>query len=202
MALTTYSELKSAILAWLHRPESSLPAAQVQEFIALAESDLKVRAKLTQWDAEATVTITSGSGPLPSGCDHVNSVIYGSQTSELDYLPPERFKSRNVLGDAGADPIYYTIIGDTLRITPSTTGSAAVLYTARFTSLSDTDTTNSLLTLFPDAYLHGSLVHGNLFVKDTGSAQTNAGLFEADIDRIKRYMRDRKYPQGLQMRVA
>lgn len=198
MAITTYSELQSAVADWLHRSDLT---SKIPDFIALAEADMKVRAKLTQWDAEATVSLTSGSGTLPSGLDHINAVVYGTQTGSLQYLAPDRFKEYEANFGAG-EPVYYTVFADTLRVTPTATGNASVSYSARFTSLSASATTNDLLTLFPDAYLHGSLVQAAIFIQDDLTLKRQMVLFEQAIARIKKYMLHRKYPQGLTMKVS
>jgi hypothetical protein len=75
-------------------------------------------------------------------------------------------------------------------------------YTARFTPLSGSATSNSLLQLFPDAYLNGSLMHASSWIQDDASLQKYATLFEAAIRRIRTFMLDYKYPNGLMMRVA
>ena len=51
MALTTYSELQAAVASWLHRDDLT---AQIPDFIRLAEADMQVRAKLSQWETEAS----------------------------------------------------------------------------------------------------------------------------------------------------
>ena len=197
MALSNYSELQASVASWLHRSDLT---TQIKDFIALAEADLQVRAKLTQWDAEATLAISSGSASLPGDFAHAISLRYGTQTSILPYITPERLKHYDAQLSAG-EPGYYTIIGDTLRITPTTDGSVYLLYTARFTPLSDSATTNSLLTLFPDAYLQGSIAQAMVWLQDDVGAQRHGNLFEVAVQRIKKYMLDRKYPDGLEMKV-
>ena len=197
MALGTYAEIQASVASFLHRDDLT---TEIKDFIRLAESDLQVRARLSQWETTATVAVTTGSGSLPA--DHVQTITatYNSDYT-LDFLPLAQFNNTAAPAES-AEPTWYTIRGSTLLVYPLYTGDIALQYTARFTALSDSATTNSLLTLFPDAYLHGALMHACSWEKDDAGFQKYASLFEADIGRIRRYIADFKYPHGLQMRVA
>ena len=198
MAITTYSELKSAIANWLHRGDLT---DRIPEFIALAEADLQVRARLTEWDTTASVSLTSGSGSLPSDFFHGISVTYPSGDYTLEFMPLAQFSGVSAPAESG-EPYYWTIRGSTLLVYPTVTSSVTLEYRARFTALSDSATTNSLLTLFPDAYLYGSLVHARDYVGDNENLMKYQSLFDLAVGRVKKYFYDRAYPDGLQMRVA
>ena len=47
MALSSYSDLKASVASWLHRDDLT---TQIPDFICLAEADMQVRAKLSQWE--------------------------------------------------------------------------------------------------------------------------------------------------------
>ena len=198
MAFSTYSDLQSSIADWLHRSDLT---AQIADFISLAEADMQVRAKLSQWDTEAPVVVTAGVGPLPSDFAHAISVRYGTQSGVLQYLSGEQFDGY-AAANASGEPLFFTVRGTNLVLAPSATGTATLKYTARFTPLSISATTNSLLTLFPDAYLHGALAHAYSFLQNPQKVAEHMSLFEAAIRRIRNYMLDYKYPHGLQMRAA
>ncbi len=199
MAITTYSELKSAIENWLHR--GSTLSARYDDFIDLCEADLQVRAKLTQWDTTASVSVTSGTGSLPSDFAHAISVSYPAGDYTIEFIPQASFDGFAAPEQSG-EPIYYTIRGSSLLVYPYVTASVTLAYTARFTALSDSATTNSLLTLFPDAYLYGSLVHAHDYIKDDAAVQKYSALFEQAVGRVRKYAFDHKYSDGLQMRVS
>jgi hypothetical protein len=198
MALSTYSELQASVADWLHRDDLT---SRIPDFIALAEADMQVRAKLSQWEATATVAVTSGSGSLPSDYSQAISVVYGGGPYQLHHLPQRQFHAAAADGESGK-PEFFTIQGSNILVVPSWSGDLTLVYTARFTPLSDTATSNSLLSLFPDAYLNGSLMHAANWTQDTESMSKYAGVFEACIRRIRSYMLAYKYPHGLQMRVA
>lgn len=198
MALSTYTDLQASIADWLHRDDLT---AQIPDFIALAEADMQVRAKLSQWDTSATVSLTSGIGPVPSDFAKPISAIYSGQSITLQFLQGERFDSWAQYSGVG-EPIVYTIRGSNLLVAPTATGDVTLAYTARFTALSGSAPTNSLLALFPDAYLNGSLMHACSWASDMEGMNKYAAMFEAAIKRIRQHMLDFKYPQGLQMRAA
>src|SRR5574343_656926 len=196
MALSPYTDLQAAIADWLHRDDLT---TQIVDFIALAEADMQVRAKLSQWDTEATVSLTSGIGALPGDFASAISATYGSQTGTLTFRQGQYFDNYLEYSGAG-EPVAYTIRGSNVSVAPSATGDLLLRYTARFTPLSGSATTNSLLTLFPDAYLNGSLMHACSWLHDLEGMNKYAAVFEASITRIKKYMIDYKYSDGLQMR--
>lgn len=197
MAIGTYAELQTAVASFLHRDDLT---ATIPDFIRLAEADLQVRAKLSQWDSSATVSLTSGSGSLPSDFAHAQSVYYGTDWVLL-HLPAAQYDSLAVAGESG-DPEWFTIRGSSLHVYPYYTGDVTLKYAARFTPLSDSATTNSLLTLFPDAYLNGSLAQAANWTQDDAALTKYSALFEASVRRIRTYMLDHRYPDGLQMRAA
>lgn len=199
MAITNYNELKTAIAAWANRSDLS---AQLADFVTLAEADLKVRARLTQWDTETSLTVTAGSATLPNDFAAAVSVQFGDQTTDLEYMTPRQLKDRGYL-EASGDPVAYSIIADTLRVAPSASGNAALLYIARFTSLSDSAPTNSLLTLFPDVYLYGALVHAAVYLRDSNLATAAKGAYEEALGRLNGYMDSRRFGNApLQIRVS
>lgn len=198
MALANYSDLQASVASFLHRDDLT---AEIPDFIRLAEADLQVRAKLSQWDTSASVSLTNGVGSLPSDFTQAISATYGGGMYTLPYLPKAQFDNLAAGAESG-EPEWFTIRGESLMVYPYLTGTVTLSYTARFTALSGTATTNSLLTLFPDAYLHGSLMHANVWLRDDQGAGQMAALFEQDIGRIRKYMGEYKYPHGLQMRVG
>jgi len=198
MALSTYSDLQTAVASFLHRDDLT---SEIPDFIKLAEADLQVRAKLSQWDTSATVTVTSGTGPLPSDFAKATSVTYGAGDYTIDFMSQIGYDAYAAAAETGS-PEFYTIRGTNLLIYPLYSGDVTLAYTARFTALSGSATTNSLLTLFPDAYLNGSLMHACSWLHDMEGMNKYAAVFEASITRIKKYMIDYKYSDGLQMRVA
>lgn len=191
MSITTYTELKAAILDHSHR--SDLTA---DDFIDLCESDLQVRAKLIEFEATGTITITAGSGTLPTGLVRTRSVYWdGNNNTPLKYLAPDRFDAV----PEGGNGSFYTITGSTIKTAPNGSGTLGITYSAKFTPLSDSAPTNAILESFPDAYLYGSLFHLYGYTQDDDQQTKYNGLFERAIAKLIRQNNERKYGPSLRV---
>src|SRR4051812_13171953 len=71
MALGTYSQLQAAIIKWANRDGDTDFAAQVPDFIALNEAEL--RRRLRRRVLRATVTFNQAAFPLPADCAELRS---------------------------------------------------------------------------------------------------------------------------------
>lgn len=188
MPISTYTELKAAVLDFSHRGDMS---ARVENFIALCESDMQVRCKLQEFEASGAVSITAGVGTLPTGFSSMRSVYWdGNLDKPLKYITPDLLDQKRNSSGTG---VYYTISAGQILVAPASDGTVVMRYSARFTALSGTNATNTLLTNYPDAYLHGTLMQLHAFANDDKAAQKAAVLYEAAIERIKTDNRDKKY---------
>lgn len=187
MTIGTYAELQSAVVDWAYRTDIT---ARVPDFIQLAESDMQVRCKLLDFEASATVAMTAGVGALPTGFNGMRAAYWDGDTKvPLRYITPDRY---DALSSSGTG-VWYTITGTQIKTAPQTDGNVVMTYKARFTPLSASNTTNVILTNYPDAYLHGALLQFAMWAKDKGRAADEAALFEASIERIKTDNNQRKY---------
>lgn len=197
MAITTFAELKTALANFSHSNDLT---DRLEEFIALCEGDMQARLKLLEFETSATVTITSGSGTLPTGFLAMRSVYWdGNPDRELTYVTPLEY-DRLRDHDSG-DAYHYTISGSTIRTTPMGSGSVVCTYNARFTALSAGNPSNAILTNFPNAYLYGALLQLAIYTLDDVSMQKYGLLFNSYIDRINQNNEDRKYAGGLVVRA-
>lgn len=189
MAITTYTNLQTAIADWLHRDDLT---TQIVDFIALCESTLQIKCKLVEFEATATVTITAGVGTLPTGFIGMRSVYWNDSLSQpLQYITPEQFDAMRSWGEG--DTYFYTISGTTIRTSNTETGSVIMTYNARFVPLSGSNASNAILANYPDAYLYGSLVQAFIFAQDDANAAKYSALFGNAIDRINENNEARKY---------
>ena len=195
MSVSTFSELKTAIATWAHRTDLT---SVIPDFITMCEADMANRLKLVELETNGTVTMTAGSGTVPTGLLNIRSISMDGE-GQLRYLSPSRFNDFLEDNESG-DGIYYTIIGTTIKTAPPTTGTLDVVYSTKITSLSDGAPTNVILTNYPDAYLYGSLFHADVYVKKDASA--NKALYEQAIQRIKDTDMNRKYAGELTVKCA
>lgn len=188
MSISTYAELQTEVIDWSYRTDLD---SRIPNFIALCESDLQVRCKLVDFEASATVTLTDGVGTLPTGFSGMRAVYWnGDVTKPLKYVTPDRY---DTLQNETGDGVFYTLTGSSIKVSPPGSGDVVMTYKARFTPLSNTDPTNVLLTNYPDAYLHGTLLQLRTFCKDRQGMADELALYEAAVKRIEIDNNQRKY---------
>lgn len=168
MAITTFSELKTAIAAWSDRTDLT---AYLGDFITLATSMFNhgmdgvqaVRAR--DMETVADLTPVSGVCTLPADYLQYRRVIEKASTRrDLEYLTPIQADAMYPAGDAGYSS-HFSIVGNSLRMYPVSTNDIELTYFAKIPDLSDAAPTNWLLTKHPNLYLHGCLMQLALFVR-------------------------------------
>ena len=165
MALSTYSELKTSIANFLNR--SDLTTEIQDDFIKLTEADFNSKLRVRKMVAQSTLTIDSETEALPTGFLQVRDfyILSGSTKYPLRYMTPPQMDQVKGTSQTGI-PQTYTILGDTFRFMPKPDSSYTgyINYYKKFDALSDTNTTNFILTDHPAIYLYGSLFHAANFL--------------------------------------
>ena len=167
MAITTYAELQTALGDWLNRADLD---QKIPEFIRLAESTLNDVLRSADMVTQSTsIAITSGRATLPADAlEIVYAQVASSEDEPLEQITPQqltmlrRTRTRNA-----ANPRFYAIVGRDIVVTPTpASGSLDLDYYQRLPVLSDSNTTNWLLTDSPHIYLYTSLLHATPFLMD------------------------------------
>src|SRR6266487_287748 len=181
MSISSYSELKTALANWLARDDLT---SRIPEFITLFESSAGRRLATRRQEISTSVTNTAGTAPLPSDFAERRSLIWvGSKPAILEYTAPEYFMGR--WGDrAAGTPVAFTIIGSNILVGPTDSTTLTLDYFATLAALSDSATTNWLLTNYPDAYLFGSLTEAFIFVGDADRAAIWKARADTALDEI------------------
>ena len=178
MALSTYSELKSAIANWLNRTDLTDEIAD--DFIKLTEADFNAKLRIRQMEQIDTITIDSETETVPTGFIAVRSfyILSSSVKYPLEYITPANmFETRG--GSRTGKPRAYTIESDneteTFRFGPSpdTSYTGYLSYYKAISALSVSNTSNWMLANHPAVYLYGSLYHAANFLG--GIDQTQLG---------------------------
>ena len=193
MAITNYSELKSTIADWLDRTDLT---DSIPDFITLAETrhrrDFKIRRMETR--VTANTIVDSEYYTLPDNFVAMRNIqLNTNPKTSLEYLTPEQM-DRIHAGSSKGKPKAYSIIGNNIQIRPLPDSAYQIemLYFKYFTPLSDSNTTNDMLTYHPDAYLYGSLVEAEPYLQNDKRIQVWAGFYErAKKDIIDSNERDR-----------
>ena len=193
MAITNYSELKTAISSWLDRSDLD---SVIPDFIALAEARHRRDFKLRRMETRVTANTISGTEyySLPDNFVAMRNIQLNTDPkTALEYLTPEQMDRVNA-GSSTGKPKAYSIIGNNiqLRPIPDSVYQIEMLYFKYFTALSDSNTTNDMLTFHPDAYLYGALVEAEPYLQNDKRIQVWSGYYDrAKQDIISSNERDR-----------
>jgi hypothetical protein len=193
MAISNYSELKTAIASWLDRTDLT---DIIPDFIALAETRHKRDFKIRRMETRVTANTIDGSEFYSLPDDYVamrNIKLNTDPKTPLEFLTPEIMDRLNA-GSSKGTPKAYTIKGNNieLRPIPDSAYQIEVSYYKHFTALSDSNTTNDMLTHHPDIYLYGALVEAEPYLQNDKRIQVWSGYYDrAKQDIITSNERDR-----------
>jgi len=205
MAITTYAELQTATANWLDRSDMT---DRIPEFIELAEANFnRVIRQPDMITKDDSFSISSRYTTLPTDTlEIVRIVLDLTPVVVLEYMTPEELSERRVSLTGGGKPYYFTTVGgstnqlEVLR-SPDSTYTASIIYYTRIAALTDSATSNWLLTNHPDIYLFGTLVEAEPYLKnDERMPMWTSRLDKALNDLRLQGQRERHTASGLRMR--
>tara|TARA_A100001037_G_scaffold139696_1_gene126597 strand:- start:33 stop:704 length:672 start_codon:yes stop_codon:yes gene_type:complete len=164
MALNSYSALKTSVANWLNRSDLT---TEIEDFVVLAEKDFNSKLRIRKMIAQTSVTINAETVALPTGFLQIRDffITQGGTKHSLTYITPTQMDQ--IKGSSTtAMPEVYTILGDNFRFAPipSSSFSGTLNFYKEFDPLSDSNTSNFILTSHPAIYLYGSLYHAANFL--------------------------------------
>jgi hypothetical protein len=193
MALDTYANLQTAIAGWLHH--ETLAAAQIQEFIRLAEermtADLASCPFLQQTPSVISLTPPASTFTLAADASTLITARLVELDSPLDIVPADQLKAMSIVSTGV--PCACAITGGTdaglLTVTvwppPSSAHTVRVTYAAAVPALSDSRTTNFILARAPSLYLYGSLLAGEAWGVNDPRAPMWQTMYDAALARFR-----------------
>ena len=197
MALSNYSELQSSVANWLNR--SDLTTEITGDFIVLTEKDFNSKLRIRKMvESDSSFSINAETVALPSGFLQVRDlfILSGGTKYALTYMTPPQMDQIKGSSTSGM-PVAYTIIGDNFRFapTPDTTYTGTLNYYKSFDVLSDSNTTNYILTNHPAIYLYGSLYHAANFLGGVEPARLQQwqGMYTTALERSERNDREDQF---------
>jgi hypothetical protein len=201
MAIGTYAELQTAVANWLNRDDLT---ENIPDFITLCEARLNrvLRTRAMEGLYTASTVAAQRDYNLPPNYLQMRALrLNTSPLTVLEYVSPE-IMDRVWAGSSGGKPVAYTIKANELFLGPSP-GSVYTMemdYYRKFDSLSNTTTTNAMLTDNPDVYLYGSLLEAEPFIKnDTRIQVWGTSFYKAITDIQDQDAKDRH--SGSEMRI-
>lgn len=201
MSLSPYTDLRNAVTGWLHRDDL---AASAVDFIALAEARFRRQLRLRQQMTTAALSTVAGAETvaLPSGWLQFHNMRLVAPDRVLDFLPAVQFRTRYQASDTGA-PVHYTVEGSNLVLgpKPDSVYSISAVYYAEVPALSDSASTNWLLTSYPGLYLFASLAEAAPFIGQDARIATWEAKYGAELESARDADRKaRSNGSGLRMR--
>jgi hypothetical protein len=194
MAIATYSDLQTAIEGWLFNRDDL--AAVIPDFIALAEADLNTRVRHWRMEKRVVAEIDTQYSAIPADfLEPIRFYLTANRTSPIELIGQMemlniRANTSNTLGR----PQYYAITAGEIEVvpTPDAAYEAELYYYSTIPPLSASNTTNWLLTHFPNAYLYGALVHAAPYLEEDARLQIWASLYSEAINAINKESEDTK----------
>ena len=181
MALDTYSNLKTTIANYLNRSDLT---AYLADFINLTEArlnrELRVR-EMVNTDTSITTVAGTQSYSLPTGYLEATTVLFQSNPYRtLRFISNTDFYNKYNTSLTSGKPTYFTIVGINILLghAPDTATTLQINYYKSLTSLSDSNTTNDILTNYPELYLYGSLAESAPFIMQDDRINTWAALYK------------------------
>lgn len=187
MALTSYTELKTSIANYLNRSDLS---SVIPDFITLAESKMNtiLRLRLMQKRVSTTTASNDPFIDLPSDfSEMIQFFVDGNPNVVLDYVNPTEIELNNLRETTGT-PRQYSIIGNEIKLNPipDSTHGLKLTYFGKIPNLSDSNTTNYILSNYPQVYLYGSLLEAQPYIVNDERIQVWMSLYNEAIQLINR----------------
>ena len=183
--ISTYAQLKSSIADFLNRDDLT---TVIPTFISLAEA--QINRDVRHYEMENRATATTSTQYVDRPVDWVETIrlhVTGGGTTNLQLLSKSAMadKRQGVENTSGA-PLYYCHSEKAFELFPTPDGSyeLEILYYQKVPALSDSATTNWLLTDHPDVYLYGSLMHSSPYLAEDARVGVWAQLYSAAVQRV------------------
>lgn len=185
MSITNYSELQASVASWLNRSDLT---ANIADFITLAEAQLNTAIKANSMDTKTTLPTVAGVNTvsLPSDMLGMRRLqVVGTYNQPLSYRTPDEI-SIDYAANGSGQPVVFTVIGSNIELAPipDSVYSLELTYAQRIPALTDTNTTNWLLTSWPNAYLYASLVAATPFIMNDARLPLWQALYAQAVDGI------------------
>jgi hypothetical protein len=195
MAIATYSDLKTKAASWLRRAGNATYVAEVPDFVTLAEARLNREIGAVETDASRTGTVDSRSISI--------SALSIVEPIALWVADPGEENEREVQKQAASSMAYVDSSGrpsqwcmdSTTNLKLDRPCDLAYAFRFRFRerfALSDSVTTNWLLTNHPDVYLAATLMWGAGYLESWPNGSVFKGMLDEGLASVQRTLSRQK----------
>lgn len=185
MSITTYAELKTTVANWLHRTDLT---SMVPDFIALAEAKLSSDLQARSMETRTNLSTVAGNAyvTLPTDLLEMHRLsVQSDPVYVLSYRSPDELQQEYPYSTTGK-PTVFAITGNDMQLAPvpDAVYTLELIYKQRIPALSDSNTTNWLLTSWPNAYLYGALVCAQPYIANDERLATFQLLYKEAVEGI------------------
>lgn len=180
-----YTGFKAMVADWLNRPDLT---NIIPSLISMGEYRLQRDLRTRQMLAVATVSTVAGDSTVGLPTDflemrdiHLNT----TPISSLYYESPNTFYASSRATESGI-PRTYTVLGSDIQFAPipDTAYTLQMLYYAKPTILSSTNSSNVFLANYPDTLLYATLGEAEPYLMNDARLQVWASLYDRAITSI------------------
>lgn len=181
--ITDYATLKAAVADYLNREDLT---TQIATFVQLHEAKVNRELRVPQMMVRAEATSDAEYIPVPADFLQDYSLKLESATPHADLAYIAQTDAKLYKSQGLTKTLYYTIVGNSFELIadPAENVDVELIYYGRIPALSDSNTTNWLLTSHPDLYLYGALLESVPYLKDDERLQTWFGARQQAVDAL------------------
>jgi hypothetical protein len=180
--ITNYATLQSTIADYLNRADLT---SQIQTFIQFVEADINTRLRCREMIIRSTLSADEQFTSLPADfLEAINLQVVGGK-SPLRYITLDEADIVNAsknLTDVG----FYSLMNGSIELVPPPAQEidVEIVYYSKVPELSDSNTTNWLLTKAPDVYLYGALVQAAPYLMDDPRIQVFGQVYLSRVESL------------------
>lgn len=199
MSLSTYAELQARIASELFDRTDLTDA--IKDFIRLCETQVERELRHYEMITRETITLDAQYVALPSG--HLETIRISADKGPLETISIDAMADLRDVSDTAAEPRYVAYLGNEMELypTPSQSYTGSITYYGRIPKLSDSNTTNWLLTNNPDIYLYGALLQAGNFLADNEIIQRNSVMYAGGVKGLQLEAAAQMYPGPMKMQI-
>lgn len=185
MAISTYSELQTAVQRWLVRVGDTDITERIPEFIALAEAQFNRDIKHRKQETQTTLTMAAGVETVALPSDYIEARVLVVDTTPkrvLSLVTPSQLATNWPNGDTGI-PSEYALIGNNIHLgqLPDSNYDLTFTYYQQIPALTDAAPTNWLLTYSADTYMYGTLIQAAPYLKNNEEIPIWGAMYDRGI---------------------
>jgi hypothetical protein len=179
--LTTYAEVQEGVARYLQRDDL---VGHIPDFIVMAEARFNSILRVSQMETSATITISSGSGSLPTDYLAWRRVYANSSpVIELEAIDPGLAIHQFPDTSAGT-PAFFYVAGSSIYTKPVSSSNLIMQYYQKIPALASNTTGNWVTSRSPQLYLYAACLEAAPMIDDDQRITTWGLLLERSINEL------------------